>query len=229
MKLQNTRFVPDLSCNHLLSMLKASEAGMATEFSESGCQIMNGDCKVRACATRHGCLYFFECKYADQANAAITKEDMWQRTLSSHQKARWKYAMEAEMRSLQNNDVWELVELPNDCKPVGSKWVFKVKTNEDGDVERYKARLVAQGFTQVKGTDYDENFCPVVQMESLQTLLAVSAQRGLQLHLDITTAFLNGILEEEVFMRQPEGFVFEGKENLACRLKRSLYGLKQYT
>ncbi|ORU94049.1 MAG: hypothetical protein A6F71_09125 [Cycloclasticus sp. symbiont of Poecilosclerida sp. M] len=131
--------------------------------------------------------------------------------------------MKAEMRLLQDNDVWELVELPKDRKNVGSKWVFKVKTNEDGDVEHYKARLVAQGFMQVKGADYDEMFCPVVRLESLRTLVAMSVRRGFQLHqLDITTAFLNGTLEEEVFMRQPDIFVVEGQEDMVCRLKRSL-------
>lgn len=85
-------------------------------------------------------------------------------------------------------------------KVVGSKWVFKVKTDEDGEVEHYKARLVAQGFTQVKGADYDETFCPM------------AVRRGRQLHrVDVTTAFLNGNLEEEVFMRQPEGFVEKGQ------------------
>ena len=121
-----------------------------------------------------------------------------------------------------------IVEPPKDRKIVGSKWVFKVKTNEDGKVEHYKACLVAQGFTQVKGADYDETFCPVVRMESLRTLVAMGVQKGLQLYqVDVTTAFLNGVLEEEIFMRQPEGFVGEGQEHLVCRLKRSLYGLKQ--
>ncbi len=106
--------------------------------------------------------------------------------------------------------------------------MFKVKRNEHGKVERYKARLVAQGFTQVKGADYDETFSPVARLESLRTLVAVSVKKGLQLHqVDITTAFLNGVLQEEVYVSQPEGFVSEGQEHLECRLKRSLYGLKQ--
>ena len=150
--------------------------------------------------------------------------DYFKEALASQQKAKWEEAMRAEMCSLQDNDVWELVELPGGRKPVGSKWVFKVKTNDDGDVEHYKARLVAPGFTQVKGADYDEIFCPVVRMESLRTLVAISVRKLHQ--LDITTSFLNGTIEE-VFMRQPDGFVVEGKENLVCKLKRSLYGLKQ--
>ena len=113
--------------------------------------------------------------------------------LKSQQKVKWEEAIATEMRSLQDNDVWELVEPPKDRKIVGSKW----GTNEDGEVEHYKARLVAQGFTQVKGADYDETFCPVVRMELLRTLVAMAVQRGLQLYqVDVMTAFLNGILEE---------------------------------
>jgi hypothetical protein len=146
--------------------------------------------------------------------------------LDSPRKAEWEEAMAKEMRLLQDN-VWELVKPPKDRKTVGSKWVFKVKTNEDGRVERYKASLVAQGFTQVKGAHYDETFYPVVRMELLRTLVIMGVQRGLQLYqVDVTTAFLNGVLEEEIFMSPPEGFVQEGQEHLVCRLKRSLYGLK---
>ena len=105
--------------------------------------------------------------------------------------------------------------------------MFKVKVDGNGRVERYKARLVAQGFTQVKGADYDETFCPVVRMESLRTVVSLAVRNGLRLHqLDVTTAFLNGELEEDVYMRQPEGFV-AGREHLVCKLKRSLYCLKQ--
>ena len=115
------------------------------------------------------------------------------------------------MRSLKSNDVWELVPLPAGNKAVGSKWVFKVKLGADGSVERYKARLVAQGFTQKYGSDYDETFCPVVRQESLRVLIAPSVQYGLKLHqVDVTTAFLNGDFDEEVYMTQPKGFVKQG-------------------
>ena len=86
------------------------------------------------------------------------------------------------MKSLHDNDVWELVELPENRKPVGSKWVFKAKTDADGHVERQKARLVAQGFSQKFGTDYDETFCPVVKRESARALITMSVKQGLQLH-----------------------------------------------
>ena len=106
--------------------------------------------------------------------------------------------------------------------------MFKKKTRDDGTIERYKARLVAQGFSQQPGLDYEETFCPVIRYESLRSLIAIAAQKDLQLHqLDVTTAFLNGQLEEEIFMKQPEGYVIKGKEHMVCRLKKSIYGLKQ--
>jgi hypothetical protein len=138
--------------------------------------------------------------------------------------------MEKEMKSLKDNEVWELVELPEGRKAVGSKWVYKVKTDADGSIERYKARLVAQGFSQKYGTDYDETFCPVVRLESFRTIVALAVQNGLILHqleVDVTTAFLNGELEEVVYMRQPQGFIAEGQEHLVCKLKKCIYGLKQ--
>ena len=148
--------------------------------------------------------------------------------LASSDKEKWRIAMQKEMKSIQENDVWALVELPKGRKTVGSKWIFKHKLNAEGVVERYKARLVAQGFTQKFGQDYDETFCPVVRFESIRMLIGMAAQHGLKLHqMDVTAAFLNGDLEEEVYMSQPEIFVVKGQEKLVCKLKRSLYGLKQ--
>ena len=148
--------------------------------------------------------------------------------LSSPSRAKWEKAMEAEMESLHNNHVWDRVELPEEQNCVGSKWVYKVKVDGDGHIDRHKARLVAQGYTQRKGADYDETFSPVVRMESVRTVVGLAVRNGLKLHqLDITTAFLNGELKEEVYMRQPKGFIADGQEHLVCKLKRSIYGLKQ--
>ena len=100
--------------------------------------------------------------------------------------------------------------------------------NSNGSVEQYKARLVAQGFTQKFGIDYDETFCPVVRFESVRTVIALAVQNGLKLHhMDAATAFLNYERIEEVYMKQPEGFETKGQEHLVCRTKRSNYGLKQ--
>ena len=132
------------------------------------------------------------------------------------------------MESLHVNEVWDLVELPKDKKTVGSKWVFKTKRSANGTVERHKARLVAQGYSQRYGQDYDETFSPVVRFESLRTVIALAVQNGLKLcQMDVTTTFLNGELKEEVYMKQPEGYAIKGKENLVCKLKKSIYGLKQ--
>ena len=140
----------------------------------------------------------------------------------------WADAMKNEIDSLHDNNVWELVELPVDRKPVGSKWVFKVKTNADGSIERCKAHLVAQGYSQKEGLDYDETFSPVVRSESVRSVIPLASINGLRLHqMVITTAFLHGDLEEEVYMKQPEGFLVQGQEHLVCQLKRSIYGLKQ--
>ncbi len=161
-------------------------------------------------------------------STSIMEPKMAKDALSSPDKAEWKEAMEKEMESLYANNVCKLVELPKDRKTVGSKWVFKVKADSDGIFERYKARLVAQGFSQKFGSDYDETFSPVVRFESVRTIIALAAQHGLQLHqMDVKTAFLNGELKEEVYMKQPEGFVVEGKEHPVCKLNRSIYGLKQ--
>ena len=147
---------------------------------------------------------------------------------TSPEKDQWIEAMEKEMTSLKTNDVYDLVELPKGRKPVGSKWVYKRKLRADGSVERFKSRLVAQGFSQKVGQDYDETFSPVVRFESIRSIIAIAIQNDMLLHqMDVTSAFLNGDLQEEVYMSQPEGFQVKGKEHMVYKLKRSLYGLKQ--
>ena len=143
--------------------------------------------------------------YGDTVHLTIHQEPTsFNEARSSPEKDQWSRAMDREMKSLRTNEV---TTLPPGKRAVGSKWVYKVKTGGDRAVERYKARLVAQGFNQRQGADYDETFCPVMKIESFRTLVALSTQHNLELHhVDVTTAFLNGVLEEEVFMRQPEGY-----------------------
>ena len=137
----------------------------------------------------------------------------------------WNAAAQSELDSLKENDVYDVVDLPPGRKVVGSRWVFKVKQNSDGSIERYKARLVAQGFSQQPGVDFDEIFSPVVRYDSLRLLLALSASKGWRpRQLDIKTAFLYGILKEEVYMQLPEGSRIAGK---VAKLNRCIYGLKQ--
>ena len=141
---------------------------------------------------------------------------------------KWKEAMESEMRSLKENGVFELVDRPEGKKVVKSKWVLRVKTNEKGEIEKYKARVVAKGFSQVEGVDYDQTFSPTVRFESIRQLVALGASKGLQMHqMDVTTAFLYAPLDEEVFMEQPEGTVLPGDEGKVMWLRKCLYGLKQ--
>ena len=162
------------------------------------------------------------------ASEVLSEPTSMTEALASPERAKWMDAMDKEMDSLHMNDVWDLVKLPKDRKAVGSKWVFKLKVGPDGQVERHKARLVAQGFAQKQGLDYDETFSPVVRLESLRTVITLAVQNGMKMHQrDVTTAFLNGELQEEVYMKQPEGFAAEGQEDLVCKLKRSIYGLKQ--
>ena len=162
------------------------------------------------------------------ASEVLNEPTSMTEALASPERAKWMDAMDKEMDSLHINDVWDLVKLPKDRKAVGSKWVFKLKVGPDGQIERHMARLVAQGFAQKQGLDYDETFSPVVRFESLRTVIALAVQNGMKMHqMDVTTAFLNGELQEEVYMKQPEGFAAEGQEDLVCKLKRSIYGLKQ--
>ena len=137
----------------------------------------------------------------------------------------WEKAFEEEIKSLQENNVWQVVPRPQSRKVVGGKWVCKVKGDALGQVERFKARYVAKGFTQIKGLDYDETFAPVVRFDSLRILLAISAsKRWKPRQLDIKTAFLYGILNEEIYLELPEGYKIA---NQVARLNRCIYGLKQ--
>ena len=141
----------------------------------------------------------------------------------------WKRAIEAELSQHFKNKSWEFDALPVGRKEVSSRWVFDLKRDADGNPYRYKARLVAKGFTQRFGIDYQETFAPTARLESVRTLLAAATKLGMHIHqMDIVTAFLNGELEEEIFMKPPPGidFGFHGVQK-SCRLLKSIYGLKQ--
>ncbi|WVZ95284.1 LOW QUALITY PROTEIN: hypothetical protein U9M48_041069 [Paspalum notatum var. saurae] len=125
--------------------------------------------------------------------------------------AHWRQAMEEEMNAIMENGTWELVEPPPSCRPISMKWVYKVKREERGEVVRHKARLVARGFVQREGVDFNEVFAPVARMESVRLLLALAATRGWNVHhMDVKSAFLNGDLKEEVYVNQPPGYVVNG-------------------
>ena len=131
----------------------------------------------------------------------------FRQAMESEDSEKWLIAAKDEIKSMGDNKVWDLVELPKGFKTIGSKWIFKTKRDSKGNIERYKARLVAKGFTQKDGIDYKETFSPVSKKDSLIIVLALVAHYDLELHqMDVKTAFLNGELEEEVYMNQPEGF-----------------------
>jgi hypothetical protein len=141
---------------------------------------------------------------------------------------KWKEAMKDEMKALERNATWDLVELPRDKKIVGCKWVYKLKNGVDDTVERYKARLVEKGYSQKEGIDFHEIFSPVFKSVSIRIVLALIALLDLELEqLDVKIAFLHGDLDEEICMEQPKGFVQNHRNKFVCMLKKSLYGLRQ--
>ena len=142
--------------------------------------------------------------------------------------AKWKEAMDSEMKSMYDNQVWNLIDHTPGTKTVGCKWIFKKKIDMDGNVQTYKARLVAKGYTQTQGIDYEETFSPVAKIQSIRILLAIAAFHDYEIwQMDVKTAFLNGKLTENVYMVQPEGFIDSKYPNRVYKLERSIYGLKQ--
>jgi Reverse transcriptase (RNA-dependent DNA polymerase) len=136
--------------------------------------------------------------------------------------------MEEELHALEKNQTWTVCPLPKNKKPVGCKWVYKIKCNSDGTIKRYNARLVAKGYTQTYGIDYHETFAPVVKMNTVRILLSIAINNSWELHqMDVKNAFLQGTLEEEVYMTLPPGHKRENMSNFVCRLNKSIYGLKQ--
>jgi Reverse transcriptase (RNA-dependent DNA polymerase) len=123
---------------------------------------------------------------------------------------KWQTAMNEEIKAIDRNNTWELAELPKGSQPIGVKWVFKKKINVQGEIERYKARLVAKGYKQKVEIDYDEVFAPVVRMETIWLLISQAAQfKWLIFEMDIKSAFLNGVLEKDVYIEQPSGYMKE--------------------
>lgn len=143
-------------------------------------------------------------------------------------KQSWREAMIEEYQSILKNDVWDVVSRPKDKSFVSSKWLVKTKYAPDGSIEKHKARFVAKGFSQNVGIDYEETFAPVARYTSVRTILAIATSKGWKVHqMDVKTAFLNGKIEEEVYIEQPEGFITHDKDRYVYKLKKALYGLKQ--
>ena len=166
--------------------------------------------------------------YAGIAFTGCNEPKSLKEALNGKHSSQWQNAMDSEYESLTKNGTWDLVNMPENKNLIGCKWVYKVKRNAEGNVDRFKARLVAQGFSQEKGADYKDVFAPVARYNSIRVVLAVANALNLELHqMDVKTAFLNGKLEEDIYMAQPEGCIDKDKPDMVCKLNKSLYGLKQ--
>jgi hypothetical protein len=142
--------------------------------------------------------------------------------------AAWRDAMQSEMDAVEKNCTWEFADLPRGHSVITLKWVFKLKRDEADAIVKHKARLVARGFMQREGIDFDDTFAPVAPMESMRLLFALAAQEGWRVHhMDVKSAFINDDLKEEVYVHQPPGFTISGKEGKVLRLRKALYGLRQ--
>jgi histone deacetylase 1/2 len=161
--------------------------------------------------------------------SAIRSEDLEPPSLAAAlDDPRWRAAMDAELTALHRNKTWRLVPAPPGVNLIDSRWVFKVKQNPDGSIERFKARLVAKGFKQRHGIDYDDTFSPVVKATTIRVILSLAVTQGWHMRqLDVDNAFLHGYLEEEVYMVQPPGFIDRRHPQHVCKLEKSMYGLKQ--
>ncbi|GJX18556.1 zinc finger, CCHC-type containing protein [Tanacetum coccineum] len=147
----------------------------------------------------------------------VTDEDdlkTFDEAMKSHDVAFWKEVINDEMDSIIGNNTWVLADLPTGCKPLGCKWIFKRKLKVDGTIEKFKARLVIQGFKQKSGIDYFDTYTPVARISTIRLLIAMASIHSLIIHqMDVKTAFLNDDLDEEVYMNQPQGFIMTGNEN----------------
>lgn len=164
--------------------------------------------------------------YSVQSENKYYEPSSFKDAMSCPDKEKWYAAMLEELKSIESNETWILSDLPVNRRAVGCKWVYKLKFDEKGNISQYKARLVAQGFSQKYGQDYDEVFAPVANSVTFRLLLSVAGAKRFHVkHFDVKTAFLNGILQEEIYMRQPPGF--ENVQGKVLKLRKSIYGLKQ--
>ena len=140
----------------------------------------------------------------------------------------WRSAMAEELSAIERNKTWTLIKAPPGIKPIGVKWVFRMKKDQTGAVVKHKAQLVAKGYSQKFGIDYEEIYGPVARFDSIRILIAIEAQSNWNLHhLDVKSAFLNGVIKEDLYVMQPKGYVKKGNESNVLKLTKALYGLKQ--
>ena len=163
---------------------------------------------------------------AEKFVIGIENPETFEEALDSKESSKWREAMDREIAALKENQTWKLIPLPKGAKAIPCKWVFRLKTNPDSTIDKYKARLVVKGFGQRYGIDYSQTFSPVAKLGTIRSILSVAATEQMELvQFDVSTAFLYGELEETIYMEQPEGY--EDGTTRVCELKKSLYGLKQ--
>jgi hypothetical protein len=140
----------------------------------------------------------------------------------------WVKAMNDELDQIEKNDTWEMVHRSEGKNVIGSKWIFKNKLNDQGQVVRNKARLVCKGYAQIEGLDFDETCVPIARLEAIIIFLAYACHKRFKFYqMDVKSSFLNGDLNEKVYMEQPEGFELSGDPDLVCKIKKHLYEIKQ--
>jgi hypothetical protein len=170
---------------------------------------------------------FVELANAVEAGTQTAMPRSYKHAMSAANSKEWHDAAQVEMDHHKRNGTWRIVKAPADAKVIASMWVFDIKRNSDGSIERHKGRLVAKGFAQRPGFDYNETFAPTFRQSSLHIITALAAQHDLHMRsVDITAAFTHGDLDETIYMRQPEGF-HVGDPDDVCILDKALYGLKQ--
>jgi len=159
-------------------------------------------------------------KIMTKAFAAAIKPQNHNQAINSPDAAFWLAAEKEEINNLLSNKTWDLVELPPNRKAISMCWVYKIKLNDIGQHEKFKARLVAKGYTQKQGLNFQETFAPVAKITSIRAILAVAAHNNWQIHqLDVTAAYLNDVIDAEIFMAQPPGYVDPAHPNMVCRLR----------
>lgn len=210
--------------------LEGAEEEEVTPDSDSEGEDNEEDIEVNV-GGRYPVRYRKQKQFPDFVCFSVSVDDQEPNTfkaaMSSANKNLWKKAVKDELDALERNQTWDLVDLPAGKNLVQSKWVFKIKRDENGQAVKFKARLVAKGFTQRHGIDYNETFSPVVRFECLRLLFALSVKFDWSIHhLDVTCAFLASDLDEEIYMAQPEGNN-KKTDGKVCKLKKAIYGLKQ--
>ena len=162
------------------------------------------------------------------ATSCANEPTSYEEAIKGPESAQWRQAMDEEIRAMKSHKVWTLVKPTSNQKLIKCRWVFRKKFDQNGDLKGYKARLVAQGYSQTHGIDYNDTFSPVIRFETLRSIIAYSLKHDLKLQsMDVSSAFLNGNLEEQLYMCQPEGYFDNSKSNYVCKLDKAIYGLKQ--